>query len=438
MKHIAVKSLLSVMLSLMMVVVFTPAIAFADEPEAVDETQVLEPVDEPEFIDEAAEIPAEDIDVDITETQGGLFGADQLKRAKKFSPAKEAYSDISVTNVSNWDAYENAPISYVTFARTDECTANGYYCVVPVEIKKGILLIEGARINSSPTVNQRAKIAVFSNATCTKLVDGYAKVSADYSDHFFKIPTTKTYYLAVGASASGWDTADQMSLSFYAERLPVAKKGMTLKDEKIYGVRCGKGKTTTFKYKPTSAGITSFDTIYELTKATLKNSKGKTLAAQTSRYYDAQFGVKRTTYKVSFNAHKKSTAGGYMIGVTNNKLKHQSGPSKSKAKALAEGSMLTGRIVAGSSKAQWFKFKNTEKSLFGIQVLAITNYKFKVEVYKGKTKLTKWTATISYKQNGKQIAAVEPMPKGTYYIKISPVKKSCGGFGVYWGHLNEN
>ena len=438
MKHVAVKSLLSVMLSLMMVVVFTPAIAFADEPEAVDETQVLEPVDEPEFIDEAAEIPAEDIDVDITKTQGGLFGADQLKRAKKFSPAKDASTSIVVTNVSDWESYDNAPQSYVTFARTDECTANGYYCIAPIEIKKGILFIEAAQLGYGSSVNQQAKVAVFSNAKCTKPVDGTAKVSVDPSNRLFKIPETKTYYIAVGASESGWDTADQMSVSFYAQRLQAIKKGATLKDGKIYGLKCGKGKTTTFKYKPANVGIASVDTSDELTKTTLKSSSGKTLAAQTSRYYDARFGVKRTTYKVSVNAHKKSTAGGYMIGISSGKLKNQSGPSTSKAKALAEGSMLTGRIVAGSSKAQWFKFKNTEKSLFGIQVLAITNYKFKVEVYKGKTKLTKWTATINYKQSGKQIAAVEPMPKGTYYIKISPVKKSCGGFGVYWGHLNEN
>lgn len=52
MKHVAVKSLLSVMLSLIMVVVFTPAIAFADEPETVDSNQKVSVEVEEQDVDE--------------------------------------------------------------------------------------------------------------------------------------------------------------------------------------------------------------------------------------------------------------------------------------------------------------------------------------------------------------------------------------------------
>ena len=445
MKHIALKSLLSVALSLMMLVVFIPTIAFADEPEATDEPQAVQPVDESEFTDEVVE--ADDVEeteapVDIsqygatiTEKNDGMFGFDQLSRVRKASGAKSGYTDIVLSDVTNEYEYDTAYESSVAFERTDE-NINGYYCIQQVEANKGVVCLEYTHIGSTDATKPKPKIAFFYDAACKKAVDGVVTVSPTTSyDYCFKIPKTGSYYLAVGASASGWSDGSYMELSFYAQRFPQAKKGTTLKDGQYYAVRCGKGKTTTFKYKPTNVGLSGIftGTSYGQSTVTLKSKSGKTLASQSNRYYYPYFGVKKTTYKVSVKLYKKSPQRGYIVSPSNQNYSNQSGSSKKKAATLNQGQYMNGRIVAGSKKSQWFKFTTTEAAMFNLEVNGRTNNKIKFQLYKGKTLQKKWTSYVK-NYTGFNASATQLMPAGTYYVKVTPVKKSCGAYTIIWNY----
>ena len=444
MKHVAVKSLLSVMLSLMMVVVFTPAIAFADEPEATDEMQ---PAIADELVEEDVAAPAEDIqvpqpvdisdyDAALTETSGGLFGFDQPARVKKGGPAKSVSGSVVLTNVASWQDWGFADSSAISFAREDS-NVNGYYYVQQMEIGKGVVGIEEAS-SVSMTNDQKAKVAFFYDAACTKKVDGYVTVDSNGGSYYFKIPKTGTYYIGIGASNADWGAAPSMDVNFYACHYAQAKKGTTLKADKVYAVRCGAGKTTTVKYKPAAAGAMYVTTeLDSKIKTTVKSKSGKTLAAQKSRKIEPNFGVKRTTYKLSINSYKKSKMRGYIFSVSNAKIPNQSGSSKGKAKTLSQDAPKVGRIVTGSTKSQWFKFKNTKKEVFYVEAEGYTNYKLKFEFYKGKSKLVKWTTYLAYntESNGWILTAKQPMPKGTYYVKVTPYKKSCGVYMLGWGYV---
>lgn len=435
MKHIAVKSLLSVMLSLMMVVVFTPAIAFADEPETTDEIQVTEPAIEDAF-------------------GGDVLGSPDL--GKNNDPVKAGTFKFVVNPVKTVEDFVNTSdeqASSASFTKEDPKT-NNYYCVQKVRISAGVVGVMGFLLANTEKLTAKAKFGIFYDKNCKKPVHGTMTIKetkfnpADmpsFSRCFFKIPKTRDYYLAVGATEAGWSTADSMEIQMAIWRFPKAKSGTTLKTNKVYGVISGKGKTTTLKFKPAYSGTLGAVTDHPVflrspanskVKIRIRNSSGKLLGTQANTAFPAYFGVRaKKHYKLSFTTSKKSTTRGYVVMAFEYKTPNQSGASKARAKVLKFDSDKQGRIFAGSTKSQWFKFKVTEEFPTGLKCEAATNNKIKFQLYKGKTLLkttyVKQTTEESYLMSG------EALKTGTYYIKVTPVKKSSGAYRISWEDMRE-
>ena len=445
MKHIALKSLLSVALSLMMLVVFIPTIAFADEPEAADETQAVQPAVEDEFVDEDTEAPAEDLDVDT----------DSLDLNKGAGLSKEASYAFFVNPVSTLNEMfgEESEMSEAAFTKEDT-SVNGYYCVQEVEIESGVLGIVAAMYANTEKLTAKAKIGLFYDKNCKKPVDGYmtikeSRMSEDETGTittcYFKVPKTRTYYLAVGVPKKGWSTAENMKVMFYAWRFAKAKSGTTLKTGYIYGVRSGKGKTTTFKYTPEVTGAVEAVTFMpgvggqyptNKVKTKIKSSSGKVLGAQASTKYPAVFGIKANRkYKISCTTYKKATDRGYVIFVIAGSEPNQSGVSKAKATVIEKGDNKSGLIIAGSKKAQWFQFTKDTDFPTNVTCRGLTNNKFKVQLYKGKKVLKTAYITQSKMQQEIKILDSVNLQTGTYYLKVTPIKKSSGFYSIGWSDV---
>lgn len=476
MKRYAAKPLLSVVLSLMMIIVFIPATSYADETDITEQELITEPVAEPDCIDNTINASEEEVqlenegqaeeefpkadaengvvsrpamDSDFIEKTAGssvkkgeveLFKLNKEKglRSTKAYP----YGTMYVNSVSKPSMIFKGQISECGFKRPDINQIKGWYHLE--ELKKGVLGVH-AFMEANGNSFAWARIGLFYDKNAQYPVDTIMYVDEEDcyeyeadSIGYFNIPKDGTYYLIAYALYSSdayeddWSDATQMDIKFIANRYAKASAGTTLKANKVYGVRCNAKTTRTYKYKAAKTGallVCSDDA----TKTTLKKSSGKKLGAQVEREYNPTFGVKKKTrYKLSVNTPSYTYNHGYFIYVKNTKVKNQSGSSKSKAAKLKKGHTKKALEIAGKTKTQWFKFKNPKKRKFSITVNGGTHNKFRFEFYKGNSKLKGWTDYFTIADEGYTLTTLQKMPKGTYYIKVTPVKKSSGWYSFKW------
>lgn len=425
MKRSSLKRGVAIALSLMMIVVFTPTIAFAD---AGDTEQVTLPVTE----------------ADLTEKVVGTSNQNFFEDyAKDSEPALQEHSSGSLTaNTISTPSELPGNACKVTLDRGSQMEKS-YGLYQSAELNKGIVGVHGA-MSANGSKYAYSRFAIFSDKELTQQVDGYMYVSeyatsqGQDSIGYFRIPKAGTYYFvsyalySADTDADDWRGATQMSVTLIINQYAQAKKGTKLKANRVYGVYSKPGATTTFKNKAAKTG-TLHVTTDEYTKTKLKSKKGKLLGPQKDANYPPTFGVKkRTTYKLAVTTPKDSYDYGYYIYLTNSKVKSRAGTSQKKAGKLTQNKPKDGLIIAGKKKAQWFKFKVTKKADIQIYVLGNTNKKFKIEFYKGKTKLKNWTTNFDYKMSYRTVTSTSPVPKGTYYVKVSPTKQSSGACSVVW------
>ena len=476
MKRYVAKSLLSVVLSLMMIIVFIPATSYADETDITEQEVTTEPVAEPDCIDNTIEASEEVVQLEedqaaeevpkagaengvisrpaiesdfIEKTAGssskkGEPGLLKSNRGKEIRSTKAyPYGTMYVNSVSKPSMIFKGKISECGFKRPSSINSiQGRWH--REKLKKGVLGVH-AFMDANGNSFAGARIGLFYDQNARNPVDTIMYVNemecyqheAD-SIGYFNIPKDGTYYLIVYALYSSdayeddWSDATHMDIKFIANRYAKASAGTTLKANKVYGVRCNAKTTRTYKYKAAKTGsllVCSDDA----TKTTLKKSSGKKLGAQAEREYNPTFGVKKKTrYKLSVNTPSYTYNHGYFIYVKNTKVKNQSGSSKSKAAKLKKGHTKKALEIAGKTKTQWFKFKNPKKRNFSITVNGGTHNKFRFEFYKGSTKLKRWTDYFTIADEGYTLTTLQKMPKGTYYIKVTPVKKSSGWYSFKW------
>ena len=126
-----------------------------------------------------------------------------------------------------------------------------------------------------------------------------------------------------------------------------------------------------------------------------------------------------------------NASGMYQLKVTNTGISEKSGTTKSKAVTIKKGSTKKGTITAGSSQADWYKFKLTSKKSVIMTIKGATNDQLKIAVYDGK-KIVK-TSTIYNNTKSITLTSVGKWSKGTYHIKVyRGNSKSSGWYSLKW------
>lgn len=430
MKHVAVKSLLSVMLSLMMVVVFTPAIAFADEPETVDSNQKVGVEVEEQDVDEPPIAPKdqEEYFKQIEDQYDVESIGNAPEPVRKATPLGEGKVNYVSSPSKIWSGEKN----YMN--RQSEGVA--YYAL---SLNAGVVGVYANQNNYVSTTAYPGYLNIYKDKNCTQQLgskDMYVfedLKNAYDSAMYFNIPTTGTYYVGVEFSDYAFENTSKIQVKLLINNYAAATNGGTIKPNTVYGA-CAAAADTTNSYYCTASKSGYFKVVTDAyTKSSLRTSGGTLLGSQKSEYYDPVFGVKKYgKYKVSVTTPTYSlSADGYLVYVKNVAWANKSGKSKSKAATLKKGKYKKGVIVAGSTKARWFKIKKSKNNkTFKVILKGATNNQLKITIYKGGKKYY-GPNSVYYNNSGIKLTMFYA-PKGTYYVKVAPGKKSSGYFKVKW------
>ena len=335
----------------------------------------------------------------------------------------------------NNEDYVGANMGHVTYdIDSTPLTVGGYYRGYAEKIQiseKGTIYMMVIGEDDSTGRHGYVNFGVFKDAALTQSVDSWTNVSADgesVNGRAFKITEAGTYYLGVYSfinSASSAKNYEVLSLAAYSKGTD-----RTLSNGKWTAVGQKDDQTNYFKFKATSTGyikVNNSDRVY----VTLCSSGKKALSGETLNLYDPVYGVKKgNTYYVKVRA-LYNTSGMYQLKVTNTGVSEKSGTTKSKAVTIKKGSTKKGTITAGSSKADWYKFKLTSKKTVKMTIKGATNDQLKIAVYDGK-KVVK-TSTIYNSTKSITLTSVGKWSKGTYHIKVyRGNSKSSGWYSLKW------
>lgn len=299
-----------------------------------------------------------------------------------------------------------------------------------VKLKKGTLYLTVKSEYSTSNV----WFGLYKDKDLTKAVDGETWVASGgtYS-RWFKVKKEDTYYIGVYSKTSSVavEGAEGALTSVGAIYYDGSDRTVTSGKQVAVGVK--DAQTTYFKLKVKKAGyitVPCVDLNSRYYSVTLCNSKKKALSGATPLGYDPTYGVKKGTYYIKVKSSSNS-AGGYAFKVTSNSsIKEKSGKSKAKAVTLKKKATKKGTIQAGSSQADWYKFKKGKEKQISAVLRGKTNDKLKLTLYRGGKKVG--SKTFDYRHEGCYIALTN-YPKGTYYVKIERGnKKSSGRYSVQW------
>ncbi|MCB6993098.1 hypothetical protein LI177_06320 [bacterium 210820-DFI.6.37] len=379
--------------------------------------------------------------------QNTLKVADQLKTAVKSADKGARNADKAVTkstttfNLTKMVTGNETKIATtkVYYGYSDVLVSGSNYKGVasqPITLSKGTVLMAvsatGVDKNGATSSSGYVYFGVYKDAALTQPVDSYTSVAADeksIGQKVFKIASSGTYYLGVYSSISEYSTVQAYGAVVAAAYINGADR--TLTNKKTIAVGQKDAQTNYFKFKAVQTGYLKVQST-DYGKVTLCNSKKKALSNATSTSYAPTYGVKKgTTYYVKVAANY-SSEGGYQLTVTNSKITEKSGTKKSKAVTIKKKATKKGTIIAGSSQADWYKFKLTGKKTVKITMKGATNDKLKVIVYKGSKKIGS-AKTFSYTTKTLTLKSSGKWPKGTYYIKVYRANsKSSGWYSLKW------
>lgn len=286
-------------------------------------------------------------------------------------------------------------------------------------------------VNNDATSSGTIYFGIFYDANMTQPVDHTWSASRGGTDGYvFRIPAAGTYYIGL-YSSKGYNT----TYNYYATVAAIFYNGAnrTLSNGKQIAVGQKDAQTNYFKFTAVNNGyITTYgDESAGYYQVALCNSAKKALSGYTYLRYNPTYGVKKgTTYYIKVVSTYNSN-GGYTFKAINTKISEKSGSKKSKAVTLKKSSTKKGTIVAGSSQADWYKFKLTGSKSVKIYLKGRTNDQLKITVYKGSKKIG--SRTFYYSDASRTLESLGKWSKGTYYIKIQRANsQSSGWYSLKW------
>lgn len=237
------------------------------------------------------------------------------------------------------------------------------------------------------------------------------------------------------------------------------KSTVTIKDQDCYNASGSAYKTNYIKFKANKTGYVTVtfkggaSAIYAKPSGyvTFCNSKKKALGeaneAWSTNYskawgYTRSYGVKKgQTYYFAVVSN-----GGVKITASVTAVAKSTANSKSKAKSVEKGKTAKGVIIAGDSKADWYKIKLTKSEKLKIAFTCKSNgdndkYGVKFTFYDTDGKM--WTNnSYSYvspqvPSDGMTITMVDKsgtkfaIPSGTYYVKVERLNKQSSGYYTF-------
>lgn len=372
--------------------------AVKEEPKAEkkDEAAPVEVSEEVPEMKEEVQEAADIVDLDVAE-------ADALSQEMKM----QGTGTIPVTNiVTGNEQLAGATISYDA----------GETYTYAVRLSKGVLLLQAAGQNSATKVSLH-------NANMTEL--GYVSVSGTYERaETIQIPSAGTYYFSVKASSGS------QAGSVLAGARFINGENRRISDGQMVWIGQKNPQITFLTYTAPYTGYLAVATSHSGARTALCNSSGKLLSRESYAKQGAVYGVKKgKTYLIRVNSSKNYD--GYCAFMAKcTKVSEKSGKKKSKAVTIKKKKTKKGTIEAGSSQADWYKFKLTKKKKVIISLKCAANEKVIVSVYKGKKRISSRAVSGNVKGT---IRSVGKWPKGTYYIKLARgTKTSSGYYEVKW------
>lgn len=238
------------------------------------------------------------------------------------------------------------------------------------------------------------------------------------------------------------------------------KSSVTIKDDDCFS-DSGEVNTHYIKFKAGATGTitvkmsnASSEYAYAYGNITLMNSKKKALGKtregwntnyDNSAYYTRAYGVKKgQTYYLAVQS-----ASGVKVSATVKAVKKGKNTSKGKATKLNAGKKVTGVIIAGDSKADWYKLSLTGNKRIKLNYSAKTNgdndksgikvtfcnskgKKFLYNSYDWVSPFAPSSWTKYYRRNS-VTGAQTGLASGTYFVKVERYNKtSSGSYTLSW------
>lgn len=400
-------------------------------PAVVEEKVEAEEVKKEETKAETPVEEAPEMDVNVLSAGGGeleaIEGIDLLKDLDAQAAVTQAIK--VVMSVTGNELPGESDIGLIQYTQDDVKGNNicGYSQRFDAP-SKGTLYLQIEAAQGSRTVTY----GVFADEAMTKPVDSYRTISGanGTGSNVFKIPNAGAYYIGMYSSISSTSPVSQLvgaAAIFYNGADRTVNNGdvaVGLKD----------GQTNYFKFKAPKTGylrVTGESAASSYQVALCNNSK-KALSGDTYFSRVPTYGVtKGKTYYIRIAANYNS-AGGYKFNVKSAGISEKSGKTRAKAVNVKKGKTVKGTIQAGSSQADWYKFKLTGKKKVTISLTTGSNDALKVIVYKGGKQVGNGSRTIYNNAEGKLYSTTK-WSKGTYYIQIKRANsKSSGYYTLKW------
>lgn len=293
-----------------------------------------------------------------------------------------------------------------------------------VSLKKGTLVLGAQRVAG----NKNVTVGVYQDANMTQRVDYDIYLSDDsVKVKVIKIPKAGTYYIGAYASSNPETEIHAIATSGFF----VNGENRTISNNKQIAVGQKDKQINYFKFKATATGYVKCYANDPYIKVALCNSSKKALSAYTNARYNPTYGVVKGKWYYFKVSASNNSEGAYTFKVKNVKITEKSGRTMSKASTLKRNSTRKATITAGSGQADWYKLKLTSKKNLKVYMKGRTNDKLKIEIYRGKKKIT--TRTFYNNYNSYTLKSTGKWSKGTYYIKVyRGNSKSSGWYSLKW------
>lgn len=391
-------------------------------PAAVEEKAEVEKAEAP--VKEAEEAP--EIDVDVLSAGGSELGAIEGVDVSgeldaQYITSKDIPVKTAVTGDETIVASEMAAINYTQDDVKGE--KNCGYSQPYNAPAKGILSI-GALVASG---ERTVYYGVFKDAEMTQVVaDAVDYVTTSDTEgrrKNFRIPAAGTYYIGVYSTNSSISPVNQI---VGVEGIFYNGGDRTISNGQMVVVGQKDAQTNYFKYKAIKTGYLRVEGDTSSSRVAICNSSKKALSGDTYFRQFPTYGVtKGKTYYIRIQSGSSSL--GYRFKINNAGISEKSGKSRAKAVNVKRGKTVKGTIQAGSSQADWYKFKLTGKKKVTINLTTGSNDALKVIVYKGGKQVGNGSRTIYNNATGRLYSTTK-WSKGTYYIKVQRANKNSSGY----------
>lgn len=364
-----------------------------------------------------------------------LKAAGALEAALEKGAQTKAVGKFILNTITASTKLDSLKSSTIVYGIGDTLKENqkGYSQAVKLPAR-GVIIME-AQLGVPASGYGSVTFGLYKDSALTNKVDFEGSVSPSTKEAYKVIQVAKagTYYLGVQSRITEDSSTKNYAVAIRATYANGADRTITCGKPTLVGH--ADPQTTYLKVKAKNTGymkVSVSDTYeYATNYITLCNNKKKALSTETSsKTGNAVFGVKKgTTYYIKIKSNNSKI--GYILKASNTKVTEKSGKTKSKAVTLAKKKTKKGTIQAGSSQADWYKFRLTGKKTVRLTIKGGTNNGLSVKVYKGGRSIG--NGTFRYYNKSLTLKSLGKLTSGTYYIKVSRAdKKSSGYYSLSW------